>query len=124
MSDDGFCDQYEVCGCIHQSDCYKSGQAKEPLAGSPLESVVQGRPESPVPSNPAVQGTPPIEIIEAVLNRLYDDIAKTFNTGDVNEQTITIARALGVMESRDALRDVFRGDNTAPDTTSGIAGVP
>lgn len=33
-------------------------RAKEPLAGSPLESVVQGRADSPVPSNPDVQGTP------------------------------------------------------------------
>lgn len=60
MSEVKPCDRF--CGdtaCYH-GKCKKYDERKNEPASSPLESVVQGRLESPVPSNPAVQGTPDI----------------------------------------------------------------
>lgn len=54
---------YRQCSSIFckKGDCDRCyDQRMNEPASSPLESVVQGRPESPVPSNPAVQGTPDI----------------------------------------------------------------
>ena len=45
---------------VNQIVAQQKAVANELRSGSPLESVVQGRSESPVPSNPAVQGTPDI----------------------------------------------------------------
>lgn len=127
----GICSRHQH----HEPTCHmccawpKLDQAKEPLDGSPLESVVQGRTESPVPSNPAVQGTP--DILAELRDRAVANI----------EDAQTIADGLSAMDHKKlaewhavvwAFKCVLRWidelaqpkDNTAPDTTSGSAGVP
>lgn len=104
--------------------------ANELRSGSPLESVVQGRLESPVPSNPAVQGTPDIlaQIRARALQRI--ECATLIARGAFAEDLV----ALGANENGKvvAFNEVLQwldelaepNDNTARDTKSSNAGVP
>ena len=104
--------------------------AKEPLDGSPLESVVQGRTESPVPSNPAVQGTPDLlaELRARAMHKKKraDAGASEASIGDFQylaayERGAAAACSI-FLQWLDELAQP--SENTAPDTTSGSAGVP
>lgn len=60
MSDKKMCSCPRGLDGYHHPDCFEVYRANELRSGSPLESVVQGRKDSPAPLNPDVQGTPDI----------------------------------------------------------------
>ncbi len=114
-----------MSGHIGTGNCDKHGHyvstlgcprclAKGPLDGSPLESVVQGRTESPVPENPAVQGTPAIAI-------LMDEL-KDWRAGVewLKERKLDFRCEMASVKALErAIRRI-----TAGDTKSSSAGVP
>ena len=100
-------------------------------ASSPLEPVVQGRAESPVPLSLDVQGTPDIlaqlraramlEIISA--DRIMPKMRRE-GLYKAKQQTMGYRQAcIDFLQWLDELGEC-QTNNTAPDTTSGIAGVP
>lgn len=118
------------CGEYWWTDKAHFCRAKETRSGSPLESVVQGRSESPAPLNPDRSGHAIIlEKIRDWLETEYDialrqrtdaKISRLYDLAKVHD---SYARAMCKVLSK---IDEFstEEDNTAPDTTSGSAGVP
>ena len=94
-----------ACGKYHVRPCPRDFKAKEPYSGSPLESVVQGRLDSPVPSNPDRSG-------DATRRELLAWIIKHASRNDMAECWIR------------QQMELFDDIDTAPDTKSGSAGVP
>lgn len=101
------------------------------VTSSPLESVVQGRPESPVPSNPAVQGTPDIlaELRARAIkvNEKAKAVVFSHNFFSKKDTQYAIDHTYMTLSAEFIkwLDDLTQpSDNTAPDTTSGSAGVP
>lgn len=119
-----------LCDVATKSGFIHGCQAKEPLDGFPLKSVVQGRVDSPVPSNPAVQGTPDIlaELRARAVKEKSEAHAKGYDAyirmdyKDSHAYTFRVKAFSDVLQWLDELAPP--GDNTAPDTTSGSAGVP
>ena len=118
------------CNDITKCSCPTMGQAKETRSGSPLESVVQGRVESPVPSKPAVQGTPDIlaQLRARAMSAKREAIAMRLREIMLDNDEWIFLNA-GKQEAYDCmlrwLDELAQpNNNTAPDTTSGIAGVP
>lgn len=103
--------------------------ANELRSGSPLEPVVQGRPESPVPLSLDVQGTH--DILAQLRARVIAARDADGKTADESKKHgfIEIAcsyrgTVVGYDRVLEWLDELAQPNNTAPDTTSGSAGVP
>ena len=104
-------------------------------ASSPLESVVQGRPERPVPLNPDRSGH--ADILAQLRDRALQEQAEAIrrigywtrnceSNGAEIGLTLANSRLVAFAEVRQWLDELSecQTNNTAPDTKSGSAGVP
>lgn len=117
-----------ICGSQFRRDEVHECLAKEPLDGSPLESVVHGRQDSPAPSNPDRSGD--ANILAQLRARAiaardagFAEMAKYPKNTIFHYGQYCYAHALReVLQWIDDLAEPI--NNTAPDTKSSIAGVP